>query len=226
MRPPHELAPHRTLHDSAGAPDLSVRYEPVSPAALPELLARWLARSPDTVRVAVDGPPCADPDLLAEALLEPLRAFSRPAVHVRASSFWRDASVRLEFGREDVAGYREWLDADALRREVLDPLAATGSYLPSLRDPATNRSTREPIRSAAARTVLVVSGELLLGRGLPFDRTVHLAMSPAARRRRTPAEQVWTLPAFDDYDATVRAVETADVVLRLDDPQHPAVAIR
>jgi hypothetical protein len=74
--------------------------------------------------------------------------------------------------------------------------------------------------------VLIVSGELLLGRSLPFDRTVHLFMSPATRRRRTSAEQAWTLPAFDDYDASVRPVETADAVLRLDDPRHPAVAFR
>jgi hypothetical protein len=206
---------------------LSPGFQPIAPAELVSRLAAWLAESTGTVRVAIDGPPCAEPAALAESLIDPLRALSRPAAHVRASSFWRDASVRLEFGREDVAAYRDWLDAGALCREVLEPVVvADGSYLPSLRDPDTNRSTREPPVSAPVRTVLIVSGELLLGRGLPFDRTVHLALSRGARARRTPAAQVWTLPAFDAYDAEVRPAETADVVLRLDDPRHPAIAVR
>jgi hypothetical protein len=201
-------------------------YQPVAPADLPARLADWLAEPDGIVRVALDGPVIAEPAVLAEALLEPLRALGRPAVHLQASSFWRDASLRLEFGREDAASFSDWLDADAVRREVLDPIDTTGSYLPSLRDPVTNRSTREPARTAAARTVLIMSGELLLGHELPFDRTIHLAVSPAARRRRTPAAQAWTLPAFDDYDASVRPAETADVVLRMDDPRHPALVMR
>lgn len=82
------------------------------------------------MRAAIDGPPCAQPELLADSLGAPLRVLGRPFVHVHASSFWRDASLRLEYGREDADGYLDWLDAGALRREVLD---ARGSYLPSLR---------------------------------------------------------------------------------------------
>jgi hypothetical protein len=202
------------------------RYQPIAPADLPGRLADWLADSDGIVRVALDGPAIAEPAALADALLEPLRALSRPAVHLRASDFWRDASVRLEFGREDATSIAGWLDADAVRREVLEPVVATGSYLPSLRDPVTNRSTREPVRTAAPRTVLIMSGELLLGNELPFDRTIHLSVSSAARHRRTPAGQAWTLPAFDDYDTSVRPADTADVVVRLDDPRHPALAVR
>ena len=69
---------------------------------------------------------------------------------------------------------------------------------------------------------MLVSGELLLGRGFPFDATIHLAVSPGARRRRTPQVWQWTLPAFDEYDKTVNPVRTADIVLRYDDPRHPA----
>jgi hypothetical protein len=172
------------------------------------------------VRVAVDGPPCAAPSDLAEALADPLRARGRPLVHVRAEWFWRDASVRLEHGREDVEAYLSWLDDGALRREVL---GGDGWYLPSLRDAATNRSTREPRQPLPDNAVLVVSGALLLGLGLPFDRVVHLALSPAARARRTPSEQAWTLAAFDRYDAEVAPAGLADVVVKLDDPRHPAV---
>ena len=140
-----------------------------------------------------------------------------------ADSFWHDASLRLEHGHEDVEAYRSWLDADALRREVLDAVAAGAGYLPSLRDPATNRATREPARPLARSAVLIVSGTFLLGRGLPFDCAVHLAQSPATRARRTPAEQAWTLPAFEDYDRDIRPAEIADLVVKLDDPRHPAV---
>ena len=127
--------------------------------------------------------------------------------------------MRFEHGREDVDEYLNWLDHGALRREVL-----TGeSYLPSLRDPVSNRVTREPRRPLAENTVLAVSGAFLLGLGLPFDVSVHLAMSPAARARRTPAEQAWTLPAFQRYDAEVSPAELADVVVRVEDAHRPAV---
>jgi hypothetical protein len=143
----------------------------------------------------------------------------RPFIHVRGDRFWRDASLRLEYGHEDVESYLTWLDVDALRREVL-----TGpTYLPSLRDPVTNRSTRESPRPLPDNAVLVVSGPFLLGLGLPFDRSVHLAMSSAARSRHTPPQLAWTLPAFDQYDAEVSPADLADVVVRLEDPRRPAV---
>jgi hypothetical protein len=195
-------------------------FRPISRAALVEELAAWLAEIDGIVRVAVDGPPCAQPDLLAEALAEPLRVRGRPVVVVRADGFWRDASLRFEYGHEDVDALPDWLDRGALRREVLGAAVERGDYVPSLRDPATNRSTREPRRSVPPATVVIVSGAFLLSGGLPFDRSVHLAMSPAARARRTPAADRWMLPAFDRYD---REVVGADVVVRLDDPNRPAV---
>ena len=109
---------------------------------------------------------------------------------------------------------------------MLDPVGpeGNGSYLPSLRDPVTNRVTREPARDAAAGAIVIVGGELLLGSGLPFDLTVHLSMSSAGRARRTEAGLKWTLPAFDRYDADVRPAERADIVIRRRRPatsRHP-----
>jgi hypothetical protein len=106
---------------------------------------------------------------------------------------------------------------------VLDAVISSSAYLPSLRDPVTNRSTRESPRSADPDLVLLVSGSLLLRHALPFDNAIHLAMSPAARTRRTPPEQAWTLPAFDAYDAQTAPAQLADVVIKLDDPRHPAI---
>ena len=184
------------------------------------MLADWLSDAAGTVRVALDGPPCAQPELLADALAARVQALGRPFAHVRAETFWRDASLRLEYGHEDVESYRSWLDAGALDREVL---STPGSYLPSLRDPMSNRATRAERVELPAGAVLVVSGALLLGAGLPFDRTVHLQVSAAARKRRTPATDAWTLPAFDRYDAEVGPVARADLVIKCDDPAHPAL---
>jgi hypothetical protein len=200
-----------------------VNWTPIAPGELPVEVSAWLAATPGVVRVAIDGPPCTRPDEFGATLIEPLREAGRPAVQVRAESFWRDASLRLEFGREDVESYLTWLDAAAVRREVLEPAATVGRYLPSLRDPRTNRSTRESSRPLPPQAVLLVTGTFLFDRNLPFDRTVHLAMSAAARRRRTPPDEAWTLPAHDAYDATVHPVEAADLVVKLDDPLHPAL---
>ncbi len=214
-------------------------YHSVAPEQLPELLAdRLAARLPDghAARVAVDGPDCARPGELAAAVLEPLRRRGHQAHHVPSELFWRDASLRLEYGREDLDSYRQWLDLAALRREVLAPLGpgGEGRFLPSLRDPATNRSTRAARLAAGPGDVVIVSGGMLLDRlaagppdvrpdGPGFDLTIHLAVSPAARARRTAAELHWTLPAFDDYDRSARPQGRAAVVVRLDDPKHPAL---
>lgn len=207
------------------------RFRPADALALPDQLAADLVdvEVPGTaLRVAVDGPRAADPGSLAESLTVALQTRGRPCVHLRSETFWRDAALRLEYGRTDLESFATgWLDAVALRREVLDPVGAGGSgvYLPSLRDPESNRATRDPACVVEPGLILLISGELLLGRDLPFDRTIHLAVSPAARRRRTPQEWQWTLPAFDDYDAAVDPVRAADVVLRYDDPDHPAVRV-
>ena len=178
-----------------------------------ELIADRVAAVPGPARVGIDGPPATRPQDWAAALVEPLRLRARPAHVVRAETFWRDRSLRLEYGREDVQSYRHWLDTDTLRREVLDA-ARDGWFQPSLRDPATNRSTRAARRELSPSSVVLVCGAFLLA--LPFDVTVALTMSPAALRRHTPQEQHWTLPAFDGYRPP------ADVVVKLDDPLHPA----
>lgn len=206
-------------------------FRPADPTALPAQVAAALVDLdvPGTaLRVAVDGPRAADPGSFAASLLGPLRMLGRPAVHVRTDTFWRDAALRLEYGHTDLESFATgWLDTDALEREVLGPVGPGGnaSILTSLRDPSTNRATRAPAGLAEPGTVLLISGELLLGRDLSFDATIHLALSSAARRRRTPEAWQWTLPAFDDYDRNVNPVRRADMVLRCDDPGHPAIRV-
>src|SRR4051794_9273983 len=121
-------------------------------AVTPQLLARQLVdlvdrRHPGShpLRVALDAPGWVDLAPLVEALCAGLPATGHPAGLVWARDYYRDASLRLEYGRTDIESfYAGWLDSGALQREVLRPLAAEhdARYLPALRDPATNRSAR------------------------------------------------------------------------------------
>jgi hypothetical protein len=206
------------------------RFTPITPELLADRLVELCAERHSgsaALRVALDGPSCADLSVPIRLLTAGLQEAGRPVALIDATSFYRDASLRLEYGRTDVDSfYQGWLDVAALRREVLDPVAERGQYLPSLRDPGTNRSTRARPELLPAAGVLLVRGELLLGAGLPFDLTVHAAVSRQARKRLTPAEWQWTLPAFDRYDLEVDPAGTADVVIRYDDARHPALLIR
>ena len=147
---------------------------------------------------------------------------------MRADGFYRPASLRLEHGRTDPdARYTDWLDAGALTREVLAPLGPGGSghYLPQLWDLARDRAVRSARQPAPDGGVLLVPGALLQGIGLPFDVVVHLRVAPAARRRRTPADQAWALPAFDRYDDEVDPLALADAVVLADHPDRPALVL-
>ncbi|PJE99529.1 uridine kinase [Streptomyces carminius] len=176
-------------------------------------------------RVALDGAPAARPGERADALADALRLRGRPVHRVSAHGFLRPASLRLEYGRRDPDAYYDlWLDDGALWREVFGPLGpdGTGRVLPDLWDPATDRATRSPYTTLPPGGVLLLDGPLLLGRGFPLDLAVHLRLTPAALARRTPEAERWTLPAFARYEDETRPGETADVVVRTDDPRHPA----
>ncbi|MGW1062061.1 uridine kinase [Micromonospora rubida] len=201
---------------------------PISPERLvTELTERLVvAEAPGRLRVAVDGAPAAAPDALAAALIDPLRALGRPVLHVRAEDFLRPASVRLEFGRTDPDAYYEsWVDEPGLLREVLDPAGpgGTGRMLPSLWDARADRASRAAYVTLPPDGIVLLSGALLLGGGLPVDLAVHLELSPAALARRTDPALRWTLPAFARYAEEVAPAGFADVVVRVDDPRHPAL---
>ncbi|MEO3783784.1 uridine kinase [Actinocorallia sp. B10E7] len=205
-----------------------MRARPISPEHLVEELCDRLERAPRErrLRVAVDGAPAAEPERLADALVGPLRERGREAVRVSAWDFLRPASLRYEFGRDDPdVFYDDWLDVNGLLREVLGPLepGGTGKVLPSLWDRVRDRATRARYVDVPAGGVVLVDGALLLGRGLPFDLTVHLALSPAALARRTGGDEAWTLPAYARYQREARPLRTADVVVKVDDPRHPAL---
>jgi hypothetical protein len=200
---------------------------PISPENLVGELAELIAARPGWVRVAIDGADALDPDALADALVEPLRVRGRPPVRARAGDHLRPASLRYERGRTDPDSfYEDWLDVEGLMREVLAPLEPGGSgrVRPARWDPVADRARREGFIDVPTGGVLLLSGPLLLGAGLPLDLTVHLEAGPAALDRRTPADRAWTLPAYERYRSEVAPQEWADVVVRLDDPRRPALA--
>ncbi len=177
------------------------------------------------LRVAVDGHPAAAPCAFADGLVDPLRLRGRPVLRVSAEWFLRPASLRFERGRTDPdAFYDDRLDVAGLQRELLDPLGPRGSgrYLPTLWDPETDRATRAQYEAAPGGAVLILDGTLLLGHGLPLDLTVHLRLSAGARQRRVSPDERWALPAYVRYERQVDPERTADVLIRLDDPRHPA----
>ena len=161
-------------------------------------------------------------ETLADALVDGLVRAGRAPLRVRGADFQRPAGERFEHGREDPDAFRDaWLDTGALRREVLE---GGGTWLPALRDAATDRSSRVRPQPVPPRAVLLVDGLFLLGLGLPAELVVHLALSEAALRRRGVPD--WQLPAFATYDALVRPGEHCDVLVRAEDPRRPAVLVR
>jgi hypothetical protein len=194
-------------------------------ALVEELAERLVARVAGRQRVLVDGAPPTDPGGLASELAARLRLLGRPALVVSASDFLRPASVRLEHGHTDPnALLDDWLDVAALRREVLDPAVSSGWVLPRLWDARVDRAYRADRVPLAENETLVLSGALLLGRGLPAELTVHLRMSAAALARRLDPELHWMLPGYARYDAE-HDPAGADVVVLADDPTRPAVLL-
>lgn len=204
-----------------------MQVRPSSPSAVAAHLVDRVLAVPGRCRVLVDGAGPLAVGELADALVPALRAAGREVVRVHADDFLRPASVRWEHGRDDADAYLEdRLDAGALAREVLDPFAVDGTYLPTLWDAVRDRATRAARTRAGERAVLVLDGELLLGRWLDADLTVHLTVRPATLARRLGADRAWQLPAFARYDEEVRPQDVADVVVRVDDPRHPALVVR
>ncbi|MFH8618188.1 uridine kinase [Streptomyces sp. NPDC017979] len=177
------------------------------------------------LRIGIDGAPAAQGGDFAGRVAEALLLRGRRPLVVGTGGFLRPASLRYEFGRDDPdAYYSGWFDTGALWREVFGPLEAggTGWVLPDLWDPGTDRATRSPRVELPRGGVLLLHGPFLLGHWFPFDLTVHLGLSRAALRRRTQEDERWTLPAFQRYEEEVSPEESADVVVRADDPRHPA----
>ncbi|GAA4544794.1 uridine kinase [Pseudonocardia xishanensis] len=195
-------------------------FRPVTREALAHELAARVDKLSGRVRFLLDGPPPADPDGLAAAVAEELRLRGRSALAVRAADFLRPASLRLEYGHHDEDMFLDgWLDVGALHREVL----ADGPVLPRLWDAERDRAFRDEYVELGEQGVVVLSGALLLGRGLPAELVAHLHMSRAALGRHTPEDDRWTLPVFERYERERDPSGEADVLVMADHPDRPAM---
>jgi hypothetical protein len=188
------------------------------------------------VRLGVDSAVVEDGARLADAVAADLVRRGLPVARVRQQGFLRPRSIRLEYGSADPdAAWERWYDDAGLRREVLDPLGpgGAGTWVESLWDPAVDRASRAPRRAAAPGTVAVLDGRFLLRWELAdaLDAVVHLQTSPAAQTRRTgdAEDRERLLPSWQRYlDETdpagrLLSAAAAGVVVRYEDPGHPAV---
>ncbi|WP_328313537.1 uridine kinase [Streptomyces sp. NBC_00442] len=207
-----------------------MRFEAITWERLTDALAERAMRLKPAdggswLRVGIDGAPAARTGELAQRLAQSLRLGGRSVLDVSTEGFLRPASLRYEYGHQDPDTYYDgWFDTGALWREVFGPLdpGGTGRVLSDLWDPVTDRATRSPYQVLPEGGVLIVHGPMLLGRWFPLDLTVHLRLAPHALRRRTEEDARWTLTALERYESEVRPTDVADVVVRVDDPRHPA----
>ena len=104
--------------------------------------------------------------------------------------------------------------------------AARAAYLPVLWDLATRPGGAGP-PAGRCRTAGCCScpGRCCRASGWPSTSSSTCGVAPAARRRLTPPEQAWELPAFDRYDDEVDPAALADAVVLADHPDRPALVL-
>jgi uridine kinase len=206
------------------------------------LSARILALPEDRVRaVAVDGMSGAGKTTLAAEIALVVSGAGRPVVPVAYDDFHHPRERRHSRGRLSAEGYLEdAFDPAALRRLVLDPLAAgAGQVRTASYDLAADRPVESEPVPAGPGSVVLVEGSFLLRPELAdaWDVAVLVVADPATVLQRvltrdadlgTP-EQVrelylrryfaaWALHQ-ERHDPWARA----DVVVDLSDPQAPVL---
>ncbi|MET0864931.1 MAG: uridine kinase [Nakamurella sp.] len=205
-----------------------MHFTPLTPERLVNDLAEWILALPlEHPRVGIDGATEIGAGALADAVGARLTHLGRPVLRASTSWWWRPASLRLELGRTDIDMLLGgWVDAAALRRELLDPLEPGGSAtcLLRLRDPTTDRSVRESRSVAPPRAVLLLDGPLLLVDRLPLDGVLHLQTTRATLARALPADRQWWLNGFDRYLTEDQPADSAAAVVAYDHPKAPAIA--
>lgn len=118
-----------------------------------------------------------------------------------------------------------WVDAEALRRELVDPVTAGhGTIITRLRDPDTDRSVRQQTAPVPPQAVLVLDGPFLLADELPVDILVGFQLGRSTLVRSLPPQREWWTRGFETYDDRYGPTEAADVLVAYDHPSAPALA--
>ena len=204
----------RTRPEVPGGDDGRMPIRPLTPDALTrrDRRRRSTRAGPGRVRVLVDGAAAARPEVLADALVDPLRVRSRPVVRVSAWDYLRPASVRLERGRTDPdAFYDDWLDAGALVREVLAPIGSRRERPGPARLLGRRQSTGPAARAGGARRRRASwssTARCCSAAACRPSWRVHLASRPPRSTRRTPPTRPGPCPptpaTTDEVDPLAR----------------------
>ncbi|OZF44127.1 hypothetical protein CH293_24170 [Rhodococcus sp. 14-2470-1b] len=171
----------------------------------------------------IDGVDAARPVEFALSVRDLVGASGRHCDVIDLHDYVRPASLRFEYSRTDESTYRTaWFDFAAVEREIVAPMRAggRGTFLPRLWDESADRSARASLVDAAPDHVLLIAGPMTLGRIPDVAVTVHLKISEATMRRRTPEADAWTVAPLLEFYA---GAPTADVVVRWDHPNRPAI---
>ena len=207
---------------------------------LVDLAGRVLALPDDHPQVvAIDGMSCVGKTSLADELAAIIDGADRPVVRVAHDDFHQPSDVRHRRDRLSAEGYLlDSYDATALRRLVLDPLAAHASQVVTASfDLASDEAVSPPPTPVAEGAVVLVEGEFLLSPDFEgaWDLAVLLVAEPAtvlARALHRDAdlgtqEQVRELylrrylGAWALHEERHDPWSRADVVVDLTDPQAP-----
>lgn len=196
--------------------------------------------------VAVDGPPAAGKTTLADELGDALHAQGRYVIRASIESFLLPRAQRYRRGELSAQGnYYDSFDYDTLHRVLLDPLGPGGDrgFQRAVYDKQTDGAVSEPMKVAPVDAVLIFEGVFLMRPEL-IDRWdlrifVSTAFEETVARARIRDEALFGSP--DDverrfrsryrpsqqfYFDTVRPTERADILVRNDEPQRPAWAVR
>ncbi len=207
-----------------------MRLRPVTPDRLVTELADAIVERPEPrPRIGFDGFAETGTSALVDGVAERIRAAGRPAIRASTRWWWRAASLRLELGRTDIDMLLYgWVDTAALRRELLDPVAAGSAvgYLPRLRDPESDRAVRDARRPIDPRVVVLVDGPFLLADPAGLDTAVHLQVSAGALTRALPADLQWWIGAYRRYVVNEQPAQRAEAIIAYDHPRVPAIGWR
>lgn len=209
-----------------------VRFTPLTPAKLVDALADWvLDRTrqlgpPAGAVIGFDGLAEIGASALADEVAGTLRGSGRQIIRASTRWWWRPSALRLELGRQDLDMLLTgWVDADAIRRELVEPVRAGGStYITRLRDPDRDRSVRQRADLVLPGAVLLLDGPFLLAADLPLDAVVGFSLSGGSLDRALPDDRRWWLGAFRKYQHDYAPADRSDVLLSYDHPSAPAVS--
>lgn len=217
----------------------------MSYAALVETVSTYLSnlQSGGPLRVAVDGRTACGKSTFARALKTSLQANGCHLVHSTIDGFHNPKVVRYARGRHSAEGYyRDARDLSAIRRELLEPLGAGGSF--QIRTDTFDLASDTPVDRPAVRvpadTILIVDGTFLARPELADCWDVHIFLRTRRETSRARGmardiaaggdpEQVKMIydqryvPAFDLYLSEADPEARCDILIDVEDFNTPGI---